>query len=72
MVAITTSITTVVRCALFFFSSDPHHHGNHAEELDTGVYAQVGVDRFAILWDLWREEVKFLHAKMRVCKCVRV
>ena len=38
----------------FFFSVDPdtHYHDNQAEELDTGVYAQVGVDRFAILWDL--------------------
>ena len=45
-------------------SSNPHHRDN--TNLDVGKYAQVSVDRFTLLWDLWAWEAQFLLAKMKV------
>ena len=38
-----------------------------SHNLDIGAYSHHHVDHFAVLLDLWTEEARFLHSKMKVC-----
>ena len=42
------------------------HAPSSPQDIDMDLYSERNVDRFALLMDLWNNEVQFLEAKMKV------
>ena len=42
------------------------HVSSSPQDIDMDLYSERNVDRFALLLDLWSNEVMFLEAKMKV------
>ena len=46
--------------------SHGHQTPSSPQDIDIDLYSERNVDRFALLLDLWNNEVLFLEAKMKV------